>query len=298
MSDLLAASASARSSREVTVESSARGGRRILAKLRRDRLGMIGAVFVFIAVFAALFGPIIAPYSPTAIITAPLHAPDSAHWLGTDELGRDELSRALYGARVSVEVGVFVTLAAAIIGVSIGIISGYRRGATDGILMRLMDILFAFPTLLLAMAVVAVLGPNFRNLLIAMTVVYVPALARVARASTLSVVEEPYVEAARALGLSSRRIMIRHVLPNILTPVLVQATITVAYAILVEASLSYIGLGIQPPAPSWGSMLSTGQPYLQSAPWVCIVPGVAILITVLGFNLLGDALRDALDPRL
>ncbi len=273
--------------------------RRLLSGLLRDKAGVAGAILVGGALFAAVFGPLLAPYDPNLIHPGDRLAPPSgAFWLGADELGRDVLSRALYGARISIIVGVLVVLIAGLIGVTIGLVSGYAKGLVDGVAMRVMDVLFAFPTLLLAMAVVAVLGTEFRNLVIALAVVYVPAFARVTRASTLTVMEEPYIEAARAVGLTHRRIMFRYVLPNITAPVLVQATISLAYAILVEASLSYLGLGVQPPDASWGSMLATGKPYIEQSAWVCVVPGVAIMLTVLGFNLLGDALRDALDPRL
>lgn len=272
---------------------------RILRGLVHDKAGLVGAVLVGGALLAAVFGPLLAPYDPNLIHPGDrLAAPGSTFWLGADELGRDVLSRALYGARISIVVGLLVVLIAGLIGVTIGLISGYAKGLVDGVAMRVMDVLFAFPTLLLAMAVVAVLGTDFRNLIIALAVVYVPAFARVTRASTLTVMEEPYIEAARAVGLTHRRIMLRYVLPNITAPVLVQATISLAYAILVEASLSYLGLGVQPPDASWGSMLATGKPYIELSAWVCVVPGVAIMLTVLGFNLLGDALRDALDPRL
>lgn len=276
-----------------------RRGLRVLRNLMRDRTGVAGAVLVGLALFAALFGPLLAPYDPNLIHPdARLAAPGSRFLLGADELGRDVLSRALYGARISIVVGVLVVLCAGAIGVTVGLLSGYAKGLVDGVAMRIMDVLFAFPTLLLAMAVVAVLGTDMRNLIVALVLVYIPAFARVARASTLSVVEEPYIEAARAVGLPHRRILFRYVLPNIMPPVLVQATISLAYAILVEASLSYLGLGVQPPDASWGSMLATGKPYLELAAWLCMVPGLAIMLTVLGFNLLGDALRDVLDPRL
>lgn len=276
-----------------------RTGLRVLRNLAGDRTGLIGLVLAGLALFAALFGPLLAPYDPNLIHPdARLAAPGTRFLLGADELGRDVLSRALYGARISIVVGLLVVLCAGVIGVSVGLLSGYAKGLLDGVSMRIMDVLFAFPTLLLAMAVVAVLGTDMHNLIIALVLVYIPAFARVARASTLSVVEEPYIEAARAVGHPHRRILLRYVLPNIMAPVLVQATISLAYAILVEASLSYLGLGVQPPDASWGSMLATGKPYLELAFWPCLVPGLAIMLTVLGFNLLGDALRDALDPRL
>lgn len=254
---------------------------------------------VAFAILIALFGPLIAPHDPTTInVEARLAPPNSEYLLGGDELGRDVLSRALYGARVSMQVGVTVVVVAGIIGVVIGLVAGFYRGFLDGFLMRVMDSIFAFPTLLLALAVIAVLGIDLRNLILALIVVYIPAFARITRSATLAVSAGPYVEAARSLGAKNRRLIFTHILPNITAPITVQFTVSLAYAILVEASLSYLGLGIQPPAASWGSMLATGKPYMEIAPWVAVVPGLCIMFTVLGFNLLGDALRDSLDPRL
>jgi peptide/nickel transport system permease protein len=271
----------------------------ILRVLARDRVGLVGAVLVAAALAAAIFGPMLAPYDPTLIHpTDKLVPPDGRFALGTDELGRDILSRALYGARISIEVSLVVVSLAGTIGVAIGLISGYFKGVLDVVLMRIMDTIFAFPTLLLALTVVAVLGTELHNLILAITIVYIPAFARIARGSTLSVSQQPFIEAARSVGVPHRRILLRYVLPNILAPVTVQFTVSLAYAILVEASLSYLGLGVQPPAASWGSMLATGKPFMELSPWVAIVPGIAIMLTVLGFNLLGDALRDSLDPRL
>ncbi len=272
---------------------------RFLAALAKDKTGLVGAVLVALVVLTAIFGPLLAPSDPNLIYPADRLAPPSAlHPLGADELGRDLLSRLLYGARISVAVGLTVVVVSGVIGAVIGILAGYLRRSFDSVAMRVMDVLFAFPTLLLAMAVVAVLGPDLQNLIIALIIVYIPTFARVARASTLTVMEEPYVEAARAVGLPSGRIIARYVLPNIMAPMLVQFTIGLAGAILIEASMSYLGLGVQPPDASWGSMLATGKPYIEQAFCLCVVPGIAIMTTVLGFNLLGDALRDALDPRL
>ena len=272
---------------------------RLLGLLVRDRVGLVGGILVVAAIGAAVFGPVLAPYDPTLIHPgANLAPPGPMFPLGADELGRDILSRALYGARISMEVSLIVVTLAGTIGVTLGLLSGYFKGLLDVVLMRLMDTIFAFPTLLLALTVVAVLGTDLRNLILAITIVYIPAFARIARGSTLTVSQQPYVEAARSVGVPHARILLRYVLPNILAPVTVQFTISLAYAILVEASLSYLGLGVQPPAASWGSMLATGKPFMELSPWVAIVPGVAIMLTVLGFNLLGDALRDSLDPRL
>lgn len=265
----------------------------------RDRVGLLGLVLVGLALFAAIVGPFIAPHDPTRIFGDQRLAPPSGTFLlGGDELGRDILSRALHGARISLFVGVTVVVLAGSIGVVLGVVSGYYRGALDTVVMRLMDTLFAFPTLLLALVVVAVLGTAMINLIAALTIVYVSAFARIARGSTLSITSEPYVEAARAVGVSDFRIIRRYVVPNITAPVTVQFTVSLAYAILVEASLSYLGLGVQPPDASWGLMLATGKPFIELSPWLSIVPGLSIMVTVLGFNLVGDALRDAMDPRL
>ncbi|MCV0377414.1 ABC transporter permease [Microbacterium sp.] len=265
----------------------------------RDRVGFLGLVLVGLAFFAAIVGPLIAPHDPTEIFgDRRLAPPGGTFLLGGDELGRDILSRALHGARVSLFVGVTVVMFAGTIGVALGVLSGYYRGILDAAVMRFMDTLFAFPTLLLALVVVAVLGTAMVNLIAALTIVYIPAFARIARGSTLSVTSEPYVEAARSVGVSDARIIRRYILPNITAPVTVQFTVSLAYAILVEASLSYLGLGVQPPDASWGLMLATGKPFIELSPWLSIVPGLSIMVTVLGFNLVGDALRDAMDPRL
>jgi peptide/nickel transport system permease protein len=271
----------------------------ILKTVLRDKIGMTGAVLAGIMMLAALFAPWIAPHNPTTIHGRDrLQGPSAVYPLGTDELGRDLLSRALYGAQVSLTVSLTVVAFAALIGITIGVTSGYFRGMVDGIWMRLMDILFAFPTILLALAVVSTLGTETRNLIIALTIVYVPTFARISRGAALTVSREVYVEAARSVGVGHFRIITRYILPNITAPIAVQLTISLAYAILVESSLSYLGLGVQPPAASWGSMLASGKIHMERSLWPSLVPGMFIVITVLGFNLLGDALRDSLDPRL
>lgn len=265
----------------------------------RDPAALIGGIMVLGVLVAATVGPLLTPRDPVTINAASRLVPPGAEfWFGTDELGRDLFSRIIHGARVSLGVGVASVALAAAAGIVIGMIAGYRRGLVDTILMRVMDIIFAFPAILLALLLVALLGSDLRNLIVALTVVYVPAFARIARGSTLTVGAEPFVEAARSMGASDLRIMVRHIAPNIVAPLIVQFTVTLAYAILVEASLSFLGLGVQPPTPSWGNMLSTGKPFLEVSPWPAVVPGIALFITVLGFNLLGDGLRDALDPRL
>ena len=278
---------------------SLRGRFPIVAALRRDRIGMLGAALVLTLITLALFAPWVARYAPTQMSPADrLTGPSGRFWLGADESGRDLMSRALHGARTSLRLSLTVVGLAALIGVPIGLISGYYRGILDGVSMRVMDVLFAFPTLLLALAVVATLGPETRNLIIALTIVFTPSFARVTRGAALSVCAEPYVEAARSVGVRDRRVILRYVLPNVAAPIAVQFTISVAGAILTEASLGYLGLGVPPPAPTWGSMLSTGKTYWETSVWPSVVPGAFIMLAVLGFNLLGDALRDALDPRL
>ena len=270
----------------------------VLRVLARDRVGLVGFAIVLFVVLAAIVGPLLSPHEPTTFSARRLAPPGGAFFLGTDEFGRDLLTRAVYGARVSLEVAAVSVSLASSVGILIGVLSGYYGRWLDGVLMRLMDVLFAFPTILLALAVVAVLGPAIRNLELAIAIVYVPVFARLARAATLVVAAQPYVEAARSIGSPDTLIMRSHIAPNIVAPLVVQFTINVAYAILVESSLSYLGLGIQPPTPSWGSMLSTGKQFVETSLWPTIVPGGAIMLTVLGCNLLGDALRDAADPRL
>lgn len=272
--------------------------REALRTLARDRAGVVGAALLLLVLVGTVFGPLLSPHDPLAFSRVRLGAPGGANLLGTDEFGRDLLTRALYGARISLEVAAVSVTLAGTTGILIGVLAGYFRGRLDTILMRLMDTLLAFPTILLALVVVAVLGPSIRNLELAVAIVYVPAFARIARAASLVVGAEPYVEVARSIGCRDSRIMWRHIAPNIAAPLLVQFTLNIAFAILVESSLSYLGLGVQPPNASWGSMLSTGKQFVETSLWPTIVPGGAIIIAVLGCNLLGDALRDASDPRL
>lgn len=268
-------------------------------QLRHDKVGVIGLVITTTTLLAALLGPLVAPHDPTAFNAVhALEGPSRMFLLGTDKFGRDLLSRALFGARTSLQVSLIVVVVAGVIGVSVGLIAGYFRGVSDAVLMRIVDVVFAFPTILLALVVVAVLGTELIFLILALVIVYIPAFARVTRAAALSVSEEPYVEAARVIGVPPVRILLRYVFPNIVAPIAVQFTVSLAYAILIESTLSYLGLGVQPPVPSWGSMLAYGKLQIESSPWPSIVPGFCIMLTVLGFNLLGDALRDALDPKL
>jgi peptide/nickel transport system permease protein len=248
---------------------------------------------------AALLAPLVAPYRPDEIHPLDsLTAPSRQYLLGTDDLGRDILSRVVYGARVSLMVGGIAIGIAAAIGVPLGLVAGYRGGRLDGLIMRVMDALLAFPAILLAIALMAVLGPSLENAMIAIGVIYIPAFARITRANVLSLREREFVEAARALGAGGLYIAVLVVLPNCLSPLIVQGSLGVANAILVEAALSFLGLGVQPPEPSWGSMLSFGRNLLAQAPWYATFPGLAIFVTVLGLNFLGDGLREALDPRL
>lgn len=243
--------------------------------------------------------PLLAPYNPTKAFLRLRKAPPSwEHPLGMDEVGRDMLSRIIFGARVSLQVGILSVLGAILVGTVIGSISGYLGGWVDNIVMRLMDILLAFPSLLLALAIVTILGPGLLNMLYAIAIVSIPTYARLVRASVLAEKESDYVLAARAIGAGGTRILFRQIMPNALTPILVQGTLGIGTAILDAAALGFLGLGAQPPTPEWGTMLSRAQQVFFSAPHIGIFPGLAIMLTVLGFNLLGDGLRDALDPRL
>jgi len=268
-------------------------------RLVRQPLSIFSGTIVIILLLTAIFGPVLAPYDPNAIDMANRFAPPSlSHLFGTDAFGRDILSRIMVGARISLQVGIIAVGLSATVGSLLGLVAGYTGRITDEIIMRAMDILFAFPAILLAIAIMAALGRGVGNAMIAIGVVYVPIFARLARGAVLSLREEEFVEAARAIGSSNGRIMFRHILPNTLSPLIVETTLSLSFAILAEAALSFFGLGTQPPDPSWGRMLSEGRAYFQQSAWLGIFPGLAIMLTVLGFNLLGDGLRDALDPRL
>ncbi len=272
--------------------------RRTVEALRHDPLAVVGSVVLLVLVVVGVFGEWIAPAGVNDVdVSAMLHAPSWSHPFGTDELGRDVFSRVLVAARVSLQVGVVSVGIALALGVAIGLAAGYYRGWADNVLMRCMDVLFAFPVLLLAVAIVAVLGPGLGTAMVAIGVVYTPIFARVTRASVLSVREQVYVRAALSVGASDLRIMRKHVLPNIAAPLIVQTSLSLAFAILSEAALSFLGLGVQPPAPSWGRMLYDGRGFVTDAWWLGVFPGAAIFLTVLAFNLVGDALRDVLDPR-
>jgi peptide/nickel transport system permease protein len=265
----------------------------------RQRHAAFGALFVVVAfILVALLAPWVAPFDPIETSWSLIRkAPSWAHWMGTDENGRDVLSRVIWGARASMSAGIISVSIAAGIGVPFGLIAGFAAGKTDIVISRLVDAMLACPFLILAIALAAFLGPSLQNAMVAIGVTAAPVFVRVARGATLDAATNDYVEAARALGNPPWRVAVRHILPNIVPPVMVQATLAIAGAIIAEAALSFLGLGQQPPAPSWGSMLNSAQRFLTQAPWLAIFPGAAIFLAVLSFNLVGDGLRDALDPR-
>ena len=266
--------------------------------LGRSRSTMVGGAIVLAVVLIAIFAPLLSPYDPLEIeVNRRLVGPAPAHLFGTDNLGRDILSRVIHGARISLTVGSLVVLCAAGAGTVLGLLAGYSH-RLDRILMRIMDGLMAFPTTLLAIALMAALGARLSNVIIALAIVFTPRVARVVRSVTLVLRELDYVQAAQALGARDARILARHVLPNCLAPVIVQSTFIFAESVLAEAALSFLGVGLPPYIPSWGTIITTGRMFMQIAPWITIFPGLAILVSVLGLNLLGDGLRDLADPRL
>lgn len=269
-------------------------------RFRKNKPAIVGGVIVLLMVLVAVLAPVIAPHDPLKQdYGAALQAPSAAHWFGTDDLGRDLLSRVIFGARSSLAAGVASVGLALLVGLPLGLVSGFYRGFWDEmVIMRVTDAFQSIPFLILALAMAAVLGPGLDKAVIAIGIGFTPAFIRMVRAQVLSQRESDYVQAARALGASDARIMFRHVLPNIAGPLIVQASLATASAIIAEAGLSYLGLGIQPPAPAWGSALKFGQGYLTLAPWMSYFPGAAIFVTVLSINLLGDGLRDMLDPRM
>jgi len=272
----------------------------LLSFCRQKPLGAIGGFLIVGLVLTAIFADIVSPYDPL-LISRPdqLAAPSARYWLGADHLGRDLLSRIIHGSRTSLYVGILAILLGTLSGTSLGVVSAYFGGKVDLLVQRVMDSMMAFPMLILAMAVVAMLGPSLNNIILTLAIVLTPGNSRVVRGAVLSVKENPYIDAARALGARDLRIILRHILPNVMAPIIVLVSIQLGGAILVEASLSFLGLGPPPPTPTWGGMLSgTGRQFMESAPWMAIFPGLAISLAVLGFNLLGDALRDVLDPRM
>lgn len=279
--------------------SSKRRPKSILARLLNTQMGRIGLIITALVILTAIFAPVLAPYNPVAIdVKARLNPPSPDHWMGTDHLGRDILSRVIYGARISLEVGIVSVALGTILGLIAGAAAGYLGGQVDSIIMGLMDAIYAFPAILLALALVAAFEPGLVTVMTAIAIVRIPIFARTVRGSVLSEREMEYITAARTIGMSEFRILVRHIFPNIMAPMIVVTTTYFATAIVVEASLSFLGLGVPPPAASWGVMLSDGRKYMEATPHVVLFPGMAISLTVLGFNLLGEGLRDVLDPRL
>jgi peptide/nickel transport system permease protein len=272
---------------------------RALRRLVRSRLALVGAMITLALFVVAAFAPWIAPYSPTKIsLPERLKPPSFRHPFGTDDAGRDILSRVIYGSRITLRICGLVVGMTLVIGTLLGLVAGYLGGWVDELVMRTSDVFLAFPALILAMAIAAALGPSLENAIVAMVAIWWPRYARVIRGQVLAIREIDYVAAARAAGASSPRIMLRHILPNCISPVVVQATLDLGEVVLTAATLSFIGFGAQPPTPEWGAMVSVGRNYLRDHWWYTTFPGLAILITVMGFNLLGDAVRDILDPRL
>ena len=272
--------------------------RSLIKFYRKSPIGFFGSIFVVLLIIVAVFAPYFSLYDPVIQDYQRFMPPNINHWLGTDSLGRDIYSRIIHGTRVSMFVGLLAVSIALLFGTFIGITSGYYGGRIDTILMRFVDVLLAFPGLVLAMLISGLLGPSLVNAIIAVGIMLTPSFARVSRGSVLSVKNEPYIASAKIIGCSDIYIIFHYILPNILVPLSVLFSISLSIAILAESALSFLGLGIQPPSPSWGGMLHQGRPFMEIAPWGAVFPGLAIMIAVLGFNFLGDGLRDALDPKL
>lgn len=270
---------------------------RVWRRLRGDKKVQVGLVILALLTFLAVFGPVLAPHDPSADDFELFSPPGSDHWLGTDSFGRDILSRMMAGTRISFSVGISVAVLSMVIGVTLGLIAGYFGGWLDTIIMRFMDLLWAFPEIILAVGMVAVFGAGVRNIIIAVAIAYLDDFARVVRAEVLRLREEDYALAAKAMGASHLRIMMQHILPNTLAPIIVQATFAVGLGILAESGLTFLGLGVSPSTPTWGLTLNEGRDFIRQAWWISVFPGLAIMITVLGLNLLGDGLRDTLDVR-
>ena len=277
---------------------SVRQSSRVLSKFLRNKSAVIGAVIVIVFAMLALLAPWISPFDPIkADFMAVRKAPSALHWLGTDELGRDILSRLFWGARTSLMAGCVSVIIAIVIGVPLGLLAGYWQGWIDSVISRVIEAMLSCPFLVLAIALGAFLGPSLGNAMIAIGLSAMPIFARLTRAQVMNIRNEEYIEGARAIGLPDRWIIIKYILPNVMSPIVVQATLAIASAIITEASLSFLGLGQQPPFASWGAMLNTARSFLEQSPWMSLFPGLAIFLAVQGFNLLGDGLRDALDPR-
>ena len=283
---------------DVAVAPRVRTRRRTLARLRRRPLAVAGMVVASLFVLMAVFAPLIAPYDPSATnFSAVLQGPSAAHLMGTDDLGRDVFSRIVFGARASLEAGVLATLLALVVAVPLGLMAGYYRGWWDPVISRVSDVMLAFPFLIVAVGMAAIFGPSLRNVVVALGVAAIPWIVRVTRGEALALREQEFVRAAVANGAGDRTILGRHLLPNMAGTLLVQATVWIPQAIIGEAVLSFLGLGVQPPTPSWGSMLSAAQPFISIDAWLALWPGLAIFLATLSFNLLGDGLRDVLDPK-
>lgn len=268
-------------------------------KFFHNKIAVVGAAIVMMYVFVALFAPILAPYDPYEIqLDSKLESPSWEHWMGTDDKGRDILSRIIYGSRLSMGVGFAAVLFGSFFGIIMGLVAGYYGGWVDSVISRVLDVMLAFPGILLALAIISALGPSLFNVTVAVGVFSVPLFARIARGSTMELRHLEYIDAVRSLGAHDGIIIFRHIFPNILSPLIIQGTLRLATAILSAAGLSFLGLGAQPPSSEWGTMLSSGRDFLFSAPYVAIFPGLAIALLVMGFNLFGDGLRDALDPRM
>jgi peptide/nickel transport system permease protein len=268
-------------------------------QLRKNRFAMVGLFIILFFIILGLVAPLLTPYTyEEQSLVNRLSPPSSEHWLGTDDLGRDIFTRIAYGARVSLQVGFFAVSGALIFGTLLGIIAGYFGRWIDMIISRIFDILLAFPSILLAIAIVAILGPSLENALVAIAIINIPIFGRLVRSRVISLREEEYIMAARAQGMKNGRVILHHILPNSIAPIIVQSTLGFGTAILEAAALGFLGLGAQPPTPEWGQMLASSREFIQLAPWTLIVPGISIMLVVLGFNLIGDGLRDALDPKM
>ncbi|ARI76432.1 ABC transporter permease [Halobacillus mangrovi] len=268
-------------------------------QLKKNKIAMFGLFMTLVLMILAIAAPIVAPYDPYKMAPeARLAGPSLAHLLGTDQFGRDILSRIIYGTRISLQVGIISVGLSLVLGTIIGVVAGYYGKWVDAALSRLTDVMFAFPDILLALVIMAILGPSLTNLMIAVGIVYTPIFARIARGSVLANKNSLYIEAAKSMGVSNLKIMWKHILPNSMAPLIVQVTLSFAFAILAEAALSFLGLGVSPDTPSWGIMLSEGKDWMESAWWIAVFPGIAITLAVFSFNVMGDGLRDALDPRL
>lgn len=268
-------------------------------RLRKNKLAIVGLAILVILTFVSVFAPYIAPYDPDeGDVLRTFAKPDKDHWLGTDEVGRDVFSRIIHGSRISLKVGFLAVGISMVMGIIFGCVSGYYGGIVDAVIMRIMDMIMAFPSILLAIVFMSVLGKGIENAILAISIVSIPGFSRIVRGSVMSVKENDYIQSARAIGCNNFKIMFVHILPNVLSPIIINASMSISGAILQTAALGFLGLGVKPPTAEWGSMLASGKNYIFNAPHVLTFPGIAISITVLSFNLLGDGLRDALDPRL